>query len=170
MPKNFVGGPLFFGKVLVSKKSWITSYHHFVELFCLTSLKMIVGAPVCVSELFWFQKFLHISGVLLLLIVFVSRRRKSSWVNPSVFQKYSGIKIFRILVVSFFCRSFLSHSAEKLVENSPMIRKSLGHPKFFCKIGVFHDFQLKTFCLTVPKNFAGDRCLSEIFWYPKNFG
>ena len=36
-----------------------------------------------------------------------------------------------------------------------MIWKSSGHPKFLCKIGVFHDFPWKTFCLTVPKSFAG---------------
>ena len=77
MPKFFVGGPLFFGKFLVSKKFWITSYHHLMNFF-------------------------------------VSRRRKSSWANPSVFQKYSGFNIFCIIMVSFFCRLFLYHSAEKL--------------------------------------------------------
>ena len=72
MPKNFAGGPLFFGKVLVSKNFWITSYHHFVEIFCLMSPKIIVGEPVCVSEILRFQNFLDNSGVLLLSIVFVS--------------------------------------------------------------------------------------------------
>ena len=71
--ENFRRGTLFFGKVLVSKKLWITSYHHFVELFCLTSPIIIVGEPVCVSEIFWFQNFSDISGVLLLSIVFVSQ-------------------------------------------------------------------------------------------------
>ena len=72
MPKNFAGGPLFFGNVLVSKNLWIISYHHFVEIFCLMSPKIILGEPVCVSEILWFQNFLDISGVLLLSIVFVS--------------------------------------------------------------------------------------------------
>ena len=78
MPKNFVGGPLFFGNVPVSKNFWITSYHHFVEIFCLMSSKIIVGEPVCVSEILWFHNFLDNSSVLLLSIVFVSQCRKIS--------------------------------------------------------------------------------------------
>ena len=42
--------------------------------------------------------------------------------------------------------------------------KNLGHPKFLCIIGEFHDFPWKTFSLAVPKNFVGERsCLSEKF-------
>ena len=55
---------------------------------------------------------------------FTSHRRKTSWVNPSVFQNYSGIKMFWIIGLSRFCRLFLSHSAKKLVENPPMIQKN----------------------------------------------
>ena len=34
---------------------------------------------------------------------FASHRRKTSWVNPSAFQKCSGIKIFCVVGVSRFC-------------------------------------------------------------------
>ena len=52
---------------------------------------------------------------------FVPNRRKTSWANPSVFQKCSGIKSFQIIGVSLICRLFLSRSAEKFVEQPPMI-------------------------------------------------
>ena len=35
----------------------------------------------------------------------------------------------------------------------------------------YHDFPLKNFCLTVPKNFVEEPfCVSEIFWYRKMLG
>ena len=35
----------------------------------------------------------------------------------------------------------------------------------------YHDFLLKNFCLTVPKNFVGKPfCVSENFWYRKTLG
>ena len=76
MPKSFVVGPLYSGNVLVSKKFWITSYRDFVESFCLTSPKIIMGEPFCVSELFWLQNFLDFRVVTLLSIVFVPLCRK----------------------------------------------------------------------------------------------
>ena len=77
MPKSFVGGPLYFGNVLVSKKFWITSYRDFVETFCLTSPKDIVGKPFCVSELFWYENVLDNRFITILLIVFVSQCQKT---------------------------------------------------------------------------------------------
>ena len=94
MLKNFDGGTLFFGKVPVSKSLWITSYHNFVEIFCLMSPKIIVGEPVCVSEILWFHNFLDNSSVLLLSIVFVSQYRKPSWGKAFVFQKFASTEKF----------------------------------------------------------------------------
>ena len=33
--------------------------------------------------------------------------------------------------------------------------------------GGHHDFLSKICCLTVPKNFVGETCVSESFWYRK---
>ena len=54
---------------------------------------------------------------------FASHRRKISWVNPSVFQKCSGIKIFCVVGVSRFGQSFLSHITEKLRRGTLVFRK-----------------------------------------------
>ena len=34
----------------------------------------------------------------------------------------------------------------------------------------YHDFPLKNFCLTVPRNFVEETCVSENFWYPIMLG
>ena len=97
MPKTFVGGPLFFGNVLASKDFWITSYHHFVEIFGLTSPKITVSEHVCVSELFWFQKFLANRGITGLSIVFVSQRRKICGEPSNDSKKLGRAKILCII-------------------------------------------------------------------------
>ena len=173
-------------------------------------------------------------------IFFASHRRETSWVNPSVFQKCYGIKMFCVVGVSRFCRSFLSHITEKirggplffvkvlLLKNFWIIRyhyfveflcltspeiivgetlcvaeilwyqifwdnrgitnlsivfvswcrnfcgvafngsKKLGHPKFLCIIGEFHDFRSKNFSLTRPKKIVGERfVVSKLLGYRK---
>ena len=161
MPKNFLGGPLFFGKVLVSKKTWITSYHHFVELFCLTSPKINVGEPVCVSEIFWFQNFSDISGVLLLSSVFVSQCWKICGEPSNDLKKFTAPKNFmqNRCVSRFSVENFLSHSTEKLREGPLSFGNLLVSKKFW--IISCHDFA-GIFCLTVPKFFWG-----FIDWYKK---
>ena len=89
MPKSFVVGPLYSGNVLVSKKIWITSYRDFVETFCLTSPKIIVGEPFCVSELFWYQNVLDNRVITFLSILFVSQYQKIC-VQPSNDSKKLG--------------------------------------------------------------------------------
>ena len=95
-----------------------------VEVFWSQIAEKIVGAPSCVSEMFWYQKFLDNRGITILSNFFVSDRHKSSWPNPSVFQNCSEFKIFWIIGLSRFYRLFSSHSAEKFVENLPMIQKN----------------------------------------------
>ena len=94
MLKNFAAGHLFFGNVPVSKNFWITSYHHFVEIFCLMSPKIIVGEPVCVSEIFWFQNFSDNSGFFLLLIAFVSQCWKICGEPSNDLKKFRAPKTF----------------------------------------------------------------------------
>ena len=53
-----------------------------------------------------------------------------------------------------FCRYFLSHGAEKNVEESFRVLFTLftfGYRKIFCFRGVGHDFFSNTFCPTRPK-------------------
>ena len=57
---------------------WIIGSSQFCRFYCLTSPKIIVSEPVCVSELFWYQNVLDNSGITILLILFVSQYRKIS--------------------------------------------------------------------------------------------
>ena len=73
-------------------------------------------------------------------------------------------------VSRFSLEKFLSHSAEKFRRGTCLcFRKSLVPKNVRNKRGgVYHDFPLKLFCLTVPKNFVGEPFgVSENFWYRK---
>ena len=56
-----------------------------------------------------------------------------------------------------FVRSFLSHSAERIVAESFSVSFFLGTEKFFGNERFVMIFWSKIFCLTVPKNFVGGR-------------
>ena len=136
---------------------------------------------------------------------FVPNRRKTSWENPSAFQKYSGIKSFYIIGESQFCHFFCLTSPtiiagepvcvseffsfqnfldkrgitilsivfvsqyQKTCGEPSIDSKSLGHPNNLCIIEEILGFPWKSFSLTVPKNFVGERfCLSEKFKYGKS--
>ena len=60
--------------------------------------------------------------------------------------------------VTIFCRNFLSHSAEKFRRGTLLccVSENFGYRKNLCFRGLCHDFPSKIFCLTVPKNFAGE--------------
>ena len=86
----------------------------------------IVGEPFCVSEMFWYQKFLDNRGITFLPIFFCLTSPKIIVEEPFCvsellwFQSLldnRGITILSIVL-------FLSHSAEKFVENPPMIQKN----------------------------------------------
>ena len=104
----------------------IIGVSQFFEFFCLTSPKIIAGEPVCVSELFSFQKFMDNRGITILSIVFVSQYQKTCG-EPSIDSK------------------------------------SFGHPNNLCIIEEILGFPWKSFSLTVPKNFVGERfCLQKV--------
>ena len=126
VPKIFVGERFGLSENLQYGKSlWLKRGCHVFpsKFFCPKLPKNIVGAPSCVSEMFWYQKSLDNRSFAILSIFFVSHRQESSRANPSVFQNYSCFKIFWIIGVSLFCRLFLSHSAKKFVEKPLMIQK-----------------------------------------------
>ena len=104
----------------MDKKGGVTFFR---RSFFPNRTKNIVGEPFCVSEMFWYQNILDNRGITILSIFFVWHRQESSRAKPSVLQNYSCFKIFWIILVSRFCRLFLSHSAEKFVANPPMIQK-----------------------------------------------
>ena len=95
-----------FQKVSSTEKvyAWKGGCHVFPSnFFCPKLPKNIVRAPSCVSKLFWYQKSLDNRSIAILSSFFVSHRQESSRANPSVFQNYSGFKIFWIIRVSRFC-------------------------------------------------------------------
>ena len=85
-------------------------------------------------------------------VCFVPNRQKTTWANPSVFQKVSGIKKFLRSRVSRFCRSFLSHSTEKIRRGTLCLGNVLVLKNFW--IISYHDF-VKIFRLTC-QNFCGE--------------
>ena len=54
---------LFFRIVLTSKFFWIIGVSQLCRTFCLTSPKIIMGEPFCVSEIFWYQNVLDNRGI-----------------------------------------------------------------------------------------------------------
>ena len=63
---------------------------------------------------------------------------------------------------------FLSHSTENLRRGNLCFRKFLVSKNVKDKRERrHHDFPSKLCCLTVPKNFVGETCVSERFWYRK---
>ena len=54
------------------EKFLVIKVSRFCRIFFLTSPKVIVSELFCVSELFWYQKFLDNKGITILLVVFVS--------------------------------------------------------------------------------------------------
>ena len=66
--------------------------------------------------------------------------------------------------------NLLSHSTEKLRRGNLCFRKFLVSKNVKDKRergGGHHDLLSKICCLTVPKNFVGETCVSERFWYRK---
>ena len=70
-----------------------------------------------------------------------------------------------------FLESLLCHSTEKLRWANLCFRKFLvsKNVKDEREGGGHHDFPSKFCCLTVPKNFVAETCVSEKFWYRKIF-
>ena len=84
-----------------------------LENICLTVPKNFVEEPFCASENLWYRKILgNREGAGITIFrhnCFVSQYRKTSWGNPSVFQKISGIENFQRVsegYVTIFRRKF----------------------------------------------------------------
>ena len=101
-----------------------------VEVFLSQVAENIVGEPFCVSEMVWYLKFLDNRGITILPNFFVLHRQNSSWANRSVFQIYTGIKMFWTTGVRRFCSFVLSLNVEKFRSRNPVFRKSSGIEKF----------------------------------------
>ena len=56
--------------------------------------------------------------------------------------------------ITVFCQFFLSHSAEKFRRRTLQCVTNFGYRKILCFRELCHDFVLKIFCHTVPKNFV----------------
>ena len=54
---------LFFRNVLTANFFWIIGVSQPCRFFCLTSPKIVVGEPFCVSEIFWNQNVLDNRGI-----------------------------------------------------------------------------------------------------------
>ena len=94
---------------------------------------------------------------------FASHRRKTSWVNPSAFQKCSGIKIF----CAVGCHDFVNLFCLTLPKNF------VGGPLCFVNVLllkniwiIMYHYFVGFFCLTSPEIIVGETfCVAEILWY-----
>ena len=140
-------GNLCFRKVLVSKNvkdKRERGHHDFPsKLCCLTVPKNFVG-ETCVSENFWYRKMLRI------------RERER--------EREGGASRLSL-------ENLLSHRTEQLRRGNLCFRKFLVSENVKDKRERgHHDFPSKHCCLTVPKIFVGETCVSESFWYRKMLG
>ena len=131
--------------------------------------KNIVGEHFCVPETFWYEKFLDNRSITIFLIFFCLTSPKNT-VGEQVcvsdlillqnFLDNRGITILSIVFVSQY---------QKTCGEPSIDSKSLGHPNNLCIIEEILGLPWKSFSLTVPKNFVGERfCLSEKFKYGKS--
>ena len=151
-------------------------HHDFLsKICCLTVPSNFVG-ETCVSENFWYRKMLKIrerGGA--------SRLSAELLLSHSTENLRRGNLCFRKVLVSknvkdnrergasrLSVENLLSHSTEKLCRGNLCFRKVLVSKNVKDKRERGHlDFPSKLCCLTVPKKFVGETCVSENFWYQK---
>ena len=108
-------------------------------IFFVLQPKNFVEEPFCVAETFWYRK--------------MSRRERER----------GGASRLSL-------EKLLSHRTEELRRGNLCFRKFVVSKSFKDKRergGGHHDFLSKICCLTVPKNFVGETCVSESFCYRK---
>ena len=93
----------------------------------------------------------------------VSQCRKISWASLQCFRKFGVSKInsttdFYFLCTTFRSKFFVSENWKISLRNTSVYQKISGSEKFYAseRGRGYQDFPSKIFCLTVPKNFAGE--------------
>ena len=114
-------------------------YHDFVNLFCLTVPKNLVGAPLCIGNVlvpknFWITSYLDFVEIFCLtspkiIVGEIFCVSKLLWYQTSLDNR--GVTIRSIFFVSQ-CQKFCGKPSND--------SKKLGHPRLLCIIGEFHDF------------------------------
>ena len=99
---------------------------------------------------------------------FVSQYAKFSWERLLRFKMFGISETF--LHITVFLRFFCRTVAKNFVRNHLMFQKvsNVRYQKNLCKRTEYHDFQWKSFCIRMPKNFVGVHfVISEKFGYRK---
>ena len=148
-PKNLLShsteklrrGNFCFRKFLVSKivkkREREGGHHDFPSKICFPTVPSNFVGETCVSENFWYRKMLRIR----------EREGGASRLSVEILSSHSTENLRR---GNLCFRKFL-------VSKNVKDKRERGH----------HDFPSKLCCLTVPKNFVGETCVSENFWYRK---
>ena len=141
-------------------------YHDFPsKSFCLTLPKYFIGEHFGVSENSFNRKFPCIGGggITVLSNFFVSQDQNEKLCKGTLRFSRKFLVSKKILWIrrGISCFSFeilMSHSAEKFRKGILLfLRKFLVSKSFMDeKGGGYHVFPSKIFCLTVPKNSAGE--------------
>ena len=116
-----------------------------VEIFMSHSAEKFRGHPFNVSENLGYRKILCIIGG---ITIFRRKLFVSQFLVSKTFMDKRGEGVSR-----FSVQNFLSLSAEKFCSETFQCVSNFVYRKILCFRELCHDFVLKFFCLTVPKNF-----------------
>ena len=141
------------------------------KFFGPKSPKAIVGEPFCVSEMFWYQKFLDNRSITILSFVFVSQCQKICGEASNDSKKLGHPKKFmhnggdsRFSVENFWSHSFKKHRGGTFLASG----KVLVRKKFLDKKGLSR-FSVKFFWSQIVEKHRGRPfSVSELFWF-QNF-
>ena len=151
-------------------------YHYFpLEIFGVAVPEYFIGESFCVSEKFWHRKIVsNKRGYHVFLSKFFGLKVPKNYVREpfcaSLKVRYRKVSYLKRGLSRYSVERFLSHSAEKFRRGTLLwfrkilVSKNVGDKR----VGGYHNFPSKLFCLTVPKHFVEEPfCVSESFGYPK---
>ena len=133
-----------------------------------TETKSFVKEPFCFPEIFWYRKNLWIRGG-------ISRFSVKIFMSHSAKNFRKGILLFlrKFLVsisffdekggITFFRRKILLSQCRKISWASLQCFRKFGVSKSFMHNRGYHNFPLKMFCLTVPKNIVKEPFSVSLF-------
>ena len=169
VPKSFVGGPLCFRNVLISKSLWIKGIT-ILSKFFVSGTEIFVGNPSMIHKNLAMDRFYapKRSSTIFGGKFLVSQYRKTSWGTLLYFRKVLVRKkiIDKKAVVTIFRRKFFVTRRRKTSWPNPSVfQKNSSTEKSYGYQGVVTFFRRKLFVQNRPKNnVGGPFCVSEGFW------
>ena len=141
-------------------------YHVFPsKFFCIRVPKKLIGNSSVLQKLSGSEKFYGCKVDFTFPdVIFLSDSTEKSRVNPSMFQKFSGVEIFfweREGAFTFFRRLFLSHVTQNFHWNSSVFQKNLVAKKLCRRENEVSSISVESLCITVSQFFIGTSSLFQ---------